>query len=146
MEQTDIVIIGSGIGGLSCAALLARYGLSVLVCESHAILGGAAHGFEYQGFKFDSVPSPYSGLSYSPSPLPNPMRQVMDAIAADVEWRNYDTWGCCLLEGTFDTQVGADQFCEILQRWVMDVCRRWCRWCCVRREARALFYCPSNGW
>ncbi|MBD0270154.1 MAG: NAD(P)/FAD-dependent oxidoreductase, partial [Cyanobacteria bacterium Co-bin8] len=56
----DILVIGSGIGGLSCAALLARYGNSVTVCESHSIAGGAAHSFERSGFTFDSGPSLYS--------------------------------------------------------------------------------------
>ncbi|MEL7314142.1 MAG: NAD(P)/FAD-dependent oxidoreductase [Cyanobacteria bacterium J06559_3] len=111
--KTDVVVIGSGIGGLSCGALLARYGLDVVVCESHTIPGGAAHGFERSGFRFDSGPSLYSGLSYSPSP--NPLRQVLDAIEEDAEWLNYDTWGCCLPEGTFDTQVGAEQFCDVLK-------------------------------
>jgi hypothetical protein len=44
-HTTDVVIIGSGIGGLCCGALLAKYGLSVTVCESHTILGGAAHAW-----------------------------------------------------------------------------------------------------
>ena len=113
MGQAEIVVIGSGIGGLCCAALLARYGYDVVVCESHSIPGGAAHGFERGGFLFDSGPSLYSGLSYSPSA--NPLRQVLDAIDEDVSWINYDTWGCCLPEGEFETTVGADQFCEILQ-------------------------------
>jgi phytoene dehydrogenase-like protein len=112
-KTTDVVLIGSGIGGLSCAALLANYGFQVVVCESHAIPGGAAHGFERQGFKFDSGPSLYSGLSYSPSP--NPLRQVLDAIAEEVPCLTYDTWGCCLPEGDFQTLVGADQFCDLLQ-------------------------------
>ena len=112
--ETDVVVIGSGIGGLSCASLLARYGFDVIVCESHSIPGGAAHGFERNGFKFDSGPSLYSGLSSSPSP--NPLRQVLDAIGEDVQWATYDTWGCCLPEGNFDTSVGADQFCQLLQR------------------------------
>lgn len=116
--ETDVVVIGSGIGGLSCAALLARYGFEVVVCESHTIPGGAAHGFERNGYVFDSGPSLYSGLSYSPSP--NPLRQVLDAIAEEVEWANYDTWGCCLPEGTFDTSVGADQFCQVLQKFRGD--------------------------
>ncbi|PLZ86884.1 phytoene desaturase family protein [Fischerella thermalis] len=114
MEIADIVVIGSGIGGLSCAALLARYGFDVIVCESHSIAGGAAHAFERHGFKFDSGPSLYSGLSYKPSA--NPLRQVLDAIAEDLTWVTYDTWGCCLPEGDFDTTVGADQFCEVLSQ------------------------------
>ncbi|MDJ0705616.1 MAG: NAD(P)/FAD-dependent oxidoreductase [Leptolyngbyaceae cyanobacterium MO_188.B28] len=117
-ESNDVVIIGSGIGGLSCAALLAHYGFAVTVCESHTIPGGAAHAFERDGFKFDSGPSLYSGLSYSPSS--NPLRQVLDAIGEDLEWVNYDTWGCCLPEGDFDTSVGADQFCQILAQYRGD--------------------------
>ncbi|RCJ27825.1 carotene isomerase [Nostoc minutum NIES-26] len=115
MKQTDVVVIGSGIGGLSCAAVLARYGFDVTVCESHSIPGGAAHAFERDGFKFDSGPSLYSGLSYSPST--NPLRQVLDAIGSDLPWVTYDTWGCCLPEGDFDTSVGAEQFCEVLKRF-----------------------------
>lgn len=114
MIKTDVVVIGSGIGGLCCAALLAHYGLKVIVCESHTLLGGAAHGFERDGHLFDSGPSLYSGLSYSPSP--NPLRHVLDVIGEDVAWANYNTWGCRLPEGDFDTAVGADQFCEVLQR------------------------------
>ncbi|MBH8564140.1 NAD(P)/FAD-dependent oxidoreductase [Nostoc sp. CENA67] len=114
MKQTDVVVIGSGIGGLSCAAVLARYGFDVIVCESHSIPGGAAHAFERNGFKFDSGPSLYSGLSYSPSP--NPLRQVLDAIGSDFKCVTYDTWGCRLPEGDFDTSVGAEQFCEVLTK------------------------------
>jgi phytoene dehydrogenase-like protein len=114
MTQTDVIVIGSGIGGLSCAALLARYGFKVTVCESHSIAGGAAHAFDRHGFIFDSGPSLYSGLSYRPSP--NPLRQVLDAIEVDLNWATYDTWGCFLPEGAFETAVGADQFCDILSK------------------------------
>ena len=113
-EETEVIVIGSGIGGLCCASLLAKYGFKVIVCESHSIPGGAAHGFEYQGFKFDSGPSLYSGLSYSPST--NPLKQVLDAIDENVTWATYNTWGCRLPEGDFDTIVGKDHFCEVLQK------------------------------
>ena len=111
----DVIIIGSGIGGLSCAGLLARYGFKVTVCESHSIPGGAAHSFTYNGYKFDSGPSLYSGLSYTPSN--NPLRQVLDAVGEDCEWANYETWGCFLPEGDFNTAVGAEQFCEVLLKY-----------------------------
>ncbi|TVQ48918.1 MAG: FAD-dependent oxidoreductase [Gloeocapsa sp. DLM2.Bin57] len=112
MDKTEIVIIGSGVGGLCCGALLAYYGFDVIVCESHSLPGGAAHGFERQGYTFDSGPSLYSGLSYSPSA--NPLRQVLDAIGEELDWVNYHSWGCFLPEGYFDAEVGSNQFEEIL--------------------------------
>jgi phytoene dehydrogenase-like protein len=115
MEAVDVVVVGSGIGGLCCAALLSRYGFRVVVCESHSIPGGAAHAFERQGFHFDSGPSLYSGLSYSPSA--NPLRQVLDVIGEDVPWLTYDAWGCFLPEGYFRAAVGAESFTQILKQW-----------------------------
>ena len=114
VKSVDVVVIGSGVGGLCCAALLAKYGYRVTVCESHAIAGGAAHSFERDGYKFDSGPSLYSGLSSSPTN--NPLRQVLDAIEEDIEWANYNVWGCRLPEGDFDAYVGADHFAEVLTK------------------------------
>ena len=113
-KTVDVVVIGSGIGGLCCAALLAKYGYRVTVCESHSIAGGAAHSFKRDGYTFDSGPSLYSGLSSSPTN--NPLRQVLDAIEEDLEWANYDVWGCRLPEGDFDAYVGADHFAEVLAK------------------------------
>ncbi|MEQ8756587.1 MAG: FAD-dependent oxidoreductase [Coleofasciculus sp. G1-WW12-02] len=52
MSFPDIIVIGSGIGGLSCAAMLSRYGFDVTVCESHSIPGGAAHSFIRNGYSW----------------------------------------------------------------------------------------------
>jgi phytoene dehydrogenase-like protein len=69
-------VIGSGIGGLCCGSLLARYGVGdVVVLESHGLPGGAAHSFEIKGYHFDSGPSLFSGLS-SRGLQANPMAQV----------------------------------------------------------------------
>ena len=54
ISEADYVVIGSGIGGLSCAALLSYYGYSVIVLESHYLPGGVAHTFERNGFHFDA--------------------------------------------------------------------------------------------
>lgn len=73
--EADVVVIGSGIGGLCCAGLLARYQQDVLVLESHDLPGGAAHSFDIKGFKFDSGPSLFSGFQ-SRGPQANPLAQV----------------------------------------------------------------------
>lgn len=61
-DSYDAVVIGSGFGGVSVAALLQRAGLSVLMCEQHDGLGGYAHTFELGGYKFDpAVRVTYNG-------------------------------------------------------------------------------------
>jgi len=49
----DAIVIGSGIGGLSCAALLAKAGKKVLVVEQHDQAGGCCHTFVEEGYEFD---------------------------------------------------------------------------------------------
>lgn len=49
----DVIVIGSGIGGLVTATQLAAKDLSVLVLERYLIPGGSAGYFERQGYRFD---------------------------------------------------------------------------------------------
>lgn len=48
-EDLDAIVIGSGIGGLTCAALLSRAGKKVLVLEQHDQAGGCCHTFLEKG-------------------------------------------------------------------------------------------------
>lgn len=53
-NEFDAVIIGSGLGGLSCAAAFARQGFKPLVLEKHYVPGGYATTFKRPGgFVFD---------------------------------------------------------------------------------------------
>ena len=53
-NEFDAIIIGSGLGGLSCAAAFARQGFKVLVLEQHDKPGGYATSFKRPGgFEFD---------------------------------------------------------------------------------------------
>ncbi|XP_046722843.1 all-trans-retinol 13,14-reductase-like [Silurus meridionalis] len=52
-QDLDAIVIGSGIGGLSIAVLLAKVGKKVLVLEQHDRAGGCCHTFSEKGFEFD---------------------------------------------------------------------------------------------
>ncbi len=45
----DTIVIGSGMGGMTCAAMLAKLGQRVLVLEQHYVPGGFTHSFKRPG-------------------------------------------------------------------------------------------------
>ena len=50
----DVIVIGSGIGGLCAANILKHvHKKSVLVLESHYLPGGCAHSFPIKGYDFE---------------------------------------------------------------------------------------------
>lgn len=51
----DAVVIGSGVGGLVAANLLAREGLKVLLLEQHYMVGGYCSTFRRGGYTFDAA-------------------------------------------------------------------------------------------
>jgi prolycopene isomerase len=53
MTQEDIIIIGAGIGGLSCGALLAHGGHKVTIFEKNQYIGGACSSYIKEGYTFD---------------------------------------------------------------------------------------------
>lgn len=50
----DVVVIGSGFGGLACARLLTQAGLRVLVLEAHWQPGGCMQTYQRKGHTFDT--------------------------------------------------------------------------------------------
>jgi len=68
--QYDVIMIGSGLGGMSAAAFLAKEGKRVLILESHYEPGGFTHTFKRKGYEWDvgvhyvgEVHRPYSMIS-----------------------------------------------------------------------------------
>ena len=50
----DVVIIGSGLGGLVCGSLLAREGKKVLILERQAQPGGCMQSYQRGRLSFDT--------------------------------------------------------------------------------------------
>ncbi|GAX80962.1 hypothetical protein CEUSTIGMA_g8397.t1 [Chlamydomonas eustigma] len=125
-QESDYVVIGSGIGGLCCAALLAKYGYSVTVLESHYLPGGCAHGFEIGGYSFDAGPSFFVGLTGAPGTSSNPLKQVLDVIGESVDCKQYNQWIVYSPEGTFPCVAGRDQYLDnILRQGGEEALKQW---------------------
>ena len=70
VNDYDVVLVGGGHNGLTCAGYLARQGLSVAVLEKRDMVGGAASTQEfYPGFRATtwSLTTWSSGISSSAS-------------------------------------------------------------------------------
>ncbi len=53
-QKYDVIIAGSGLGGLVCAYVLSKNGYRVLVLEKNAQVGGCLQAFRRPGVKFDT--------------------------------------------------------------------------------------------
>ena len=115
-DDVDVIVIGSGLAGLSCAALLAYSDKQVVVLESHDAPGGCAHTWERRGFHFESGPSLYSGFSTDESP--NPLKNIFQIVGEDCDWITYDRWGTVLPSGDkFAAKIGPEEFGDVLKQF-----------------------------
>ena len=62
MSQSEVVVVGAGIAGLTSAAILSKQGLSVTLIESHTQSGGCAGTFKRKNYIFDVGATQVAGL------------------------------------------------------------------------------------
>ena len=53
-KKQSIIIIGGGIGGLFCGAILSKEGYDVTIFEQHSKIGGGLHHFKREGVDFET--------------------------------------------------------------------------------------------
>ncbi|XP_017561101.1 all-trans-retinol 13,14-reductase-like [Pygocentrus nattereri] len=85
-QNLDAIVIGSGVGGLGIAVLLAKVGKKVLVLEQHDRAGGCCHTFSEKGFEFDV------GIHYIGDLVENkPLRCISDQLTnGQLQWEPLD--------------------------------------------------------
>jgi all-trans-retinol 13,14-reductase len=108
--EFDVVVIGSGIGGLAAAALLAKHaGKRVLVLERHYTAGGYTHVFKRTGYEWDVGVHYIGNLSADRSPFGAVFNSITDG---KISWEPMpDPYDRFIIGGkAFDYVGGADRF------------------------------------
>ncbi|TXH05927.1 MAG: NAD(P)/FAD-dependent oxidoreductase [Nevskiaceae bacterium] len=115
-EHYDVIVIGSGIGGLACAALLSKLGRKVCVLEQHYTAGGFTHSYEREGYEWD-VGVHYVGEVHKPHA---PLRRIFDVISdGRIQWAPMDAVYDRIIIGErhYDFVAGRDNLMADLKRW-----------------------------
>ena len=108
-DHYDAIVIGSGIGGLCNAALLAKLGQKVAVFEQHYTAGGFTHSYEREGYEWD-VGVHYIGEVHKPH---SPLRRIFDVISdGKLKWAPMDEiYDRIIVNGrSYDFPAGRDNF------------------------------------
>ena len=104
----DAVVVGSGMGGLTVAALLSELGWRVAVLEQHYTAGGATHSYERAGYEWDV------GVHYlGDMGRPTTVRRLMDFLSGGrLEWAPMDAHYDRFFIGgrSYDAVAGKDAF------------------------------------
>ena len=79
-RQVDVAIIGSGLGGMLCGALLGRMGYRVLILEKLGFPGGRYTTAEHHGFKINTGSWAVGLHGHS-----GPLMQLLNSLGAKVE-------------------------------------------------------------
>ncbi|MGH9787014.1 MAG: phytoene desaturase family protein [Terriglobia bacterium] len=114
-ERFDAIVIGSGIGGLVCANLLAQGGMRVLLLERHFMLGGFCSTFRRKGFIFDAATHFYPLLG-NPTTLTG---KILHDLGIPTEWIKMDPVDRFHLPGLPPFAVPADfaRYLDQLKAW-----------------------------
>ena len=138
--EYDVIVIGSGMGGLACGALSAKYGDRVLVLESHIKCGGSAHTFSRmhngEKYSFEVGPSIFEGLD---RPSLNPLRIVFDILGEEMPVKTYTGLGYWTPSGYWRFPIGSKSaFEDLLMEQAEDGPKAVREWNALRDRLKTL--------
>jgi phytoene dehydrogenase-like protein len=136
----DVIVIGSGMGGLACGAVSAKYGDKVLVLESHIKCGGSAHTFSrmHNGkkYSFEVGPSIFEGLD---RPSLNPLRMIFDMLGEEMPVKTYTGLGYWTPTGYWRFPIGSKKnFEDLLLEQAEDGPKAVKEWNALRARLKTL--------
>lgn len=82
VKYNEVILVGSGIGSLSTACLLAKSGKKVLVIEQNYLPGGCVSSYWRKGFVFEAGATTLVGLDKG-----QPLRYLLDTLGIDINAR-----------------------------------------------------------
>ncbi len=85
MNQGKVIVVGSGFGSLSCAALLAKEGLDVTILEQNYLPGGCTSSYWRKGFVFEAGATTLVGLDRD-----MPLRYLVDQLGIKIKVRRLE--------------------------------------------------------
>jgi phytoene dehydrogenase-like protein len=104
-ESYDVIVIGSGPGGSSCATLLQKRGINTLLVEKNRLLGGKMVSIKKDGYAYDLFPHGQVpmrqpafetifnelgvGDEFRPGLQPDDTRDVIKICYRRRDWRDY---------------------------------------------------------
>ncbi len=112
--KRKVVIIGAGIGGLSCAAYLAKAGFDVTILEKNSWAGGRINSWKSNGFTFDLGPSWYW------------MPEVFEQFYKDFGYKTSDFYNLHRLDPSYriffedeyiDLPADKNQMCDLFEKY-----------------------------
>ena len=113
-DHYDAIVIGSGMGGLTTAALLSDLGKKVCVLEQHYTAGGFTHSYEREGYEWD-VGVHYIGEVGAPTRT----RKMFDYLSGgNLKWAPMDAEYDRFYVGdkVFNAKAGKQEFRDNLLR------------------------------
>ena len=109
----DVIIIGSGLGGLECGYILARQGKRVLILEQGSQPGGCLQSYKRKGLSFDTGFHYVGGLGEGES-----LHSVFKYLnLISLPWHQLDKYcfdKVTIGERSFDLAQGYENFCDQL--------------------------------